>query len=235
MPRKTASLSRLLIIVTRSPIPAQVKTRLIQEGIAPERAAELAAAFLTDTVAKARQIALRADVWLALDGDAAFLPPNARDLPLFPQRGNSLGERMVTILERGFASGYQTVCLIGSDIPHLPLCYIQEAFGRLEAGLESVFGPSDDGGYYLVGLRTLRRELFSEAIPWSVPETWAETVKTAHVAQIQTATIPRCYDLDTQADLRRLTIELQRGVADAPATAVYLLEQAKENESNRKI
>ena len=196
-----------------------VASRLIDTGLSTTVA--LASALLTDTVETGRNPALRADVWLALEGASEHLPPAVRALPVFAQRGNSVGKRRVNILEAGFAAGFESVCLIGSDTPHLPLCFVQEAFGRLEAGDEAVFGPAEDGGCYLVGLRRLYPALFAD-ISWGVPEALTETMKAAQAAEIKTSALPPWYDVDTPQDLRRLRIDLQRAVAFAPATAAYL-------------
>jgi hypothetical protein len=216
--RKSADQTRrLLIITTKAPVAGRAKTRLTTD-FSPDSGEKLAFAFLTDLLRTATNPALQATVWIALDCDASALPHEAQGLPIFPQSGNSLGERMVNILEQGLKSGFEAVCLVGSDLPHLPLCFVQEAFGRLEAGAEATIGPTDDGGYYLVGLRTVRRELF-ENIPWSHPDTFAETMKAAQTAAIQIATLPPWYDIDTAQDLQRLNTDLQRGVALAPETA----------------
>ena len=214
---------RLLVVAAKSPQEGRVKTRLAAEGVSSSLCAALAAAFLTDTLAVAMNPAVRANVHLSLDGPAELLPPMARSLPVFSQTGNSLGERMVQILEQGFTAGYATVCIVGSDSPHLPPAFLIEAFGRLAAGAQTLFGPADDGGYYLVGVHSTSayHRLFEE-IPWSSPETLAVTLRRAEEAGQTVSLLPPWHDIDTLSDLRRLSRDLRRGVVHAPATAALL-------------
>ena len=71
---------------------------------------------------------------------------------LRPQRGDDLGARMHCALTDAFAAGATQVLLIGSDLPTLPPTHLGDAFGVLES-IDCVFGPADDGGYYLIGVR----------------------------------------------------------------------------------
>jgi hypothetical protein len=229
----------LLIVAAKAPIPGRVKTRLAPLVAAPD-AARLARAFLTDTLALAASPALAdIDVWLALDGDPAALAPTDgdanRELPLPPftiaQVGNSLGERLVHMMGAGFEAGRPAVCVIGTDAPHLPAAFVREAFGRLTpvawsrdaptgspvSLAEVVLGPSDDGGYYLVGTTRSQPALF-ENIPWSGPNVLAVTRERAHALGLSVALLPPWYDVDTPDDLRRLRRDLARGACHAPAT-----------------
>jgi glycosyltransferase A (GT-A) superfamily protein (DUF2064 family) len=123
---------------------------------------------------------------------------------------------------QAFADGYRSAVIIGTDAPHLPVERIAEAFDLLEReDVDAVFGPSDDGGYYLLGMRQIRSELFRN-IPWSSPDTLAVSLENAEDAGLKTAHLAGGYDLDTIADLLRLKRE-QSGPAGAADTLAFLI------------
>jgi rSAM/selenodomain-associated transferase 1 len=212
---------RLIVIAAKSPQAGRVKTRLVGGDVTPAMAAAFASAFLTDTVRIAGAPVLDAELLLALDGAAEYLPRDVRRVRRIRQRGNSLGERLVHIFGEAFAAGHSLVCVLGSDTPHLPVAFVQEAFGRLGRDADAVFAPADDGGYCLVALGKPLPELFA-GIPWSSNGVLEETLKAATAAGIKTALLPGWYDVDSAGDLRRLHTDLRRGTVAAPATAALL-------------
>ncbi|MDX2284047.1 MAG: TIGR04282 family arsenosugar biosynthesis glycosyltransferase [Bacteroidia bacterium] len=220
-----ANIRRLTAILAKAPIAGRVKTRLMADYPYPDRIADLAGAFLTDTdaVVSHPSVTVRppTEVILCHDGDPTVFPDALRRRRAIPQRGNSLGDRIVSLCADVFADGAEQLSIVGSDCPHLPTAFLTEAFGRLSAGAEAVFGPTDDGGYYLVALSRPLPVLF-EKIPWSTSDVLRTTLETAEREGIRTALLPGWYDIDTGDDLRRLRTDLRRGVAFAPATAAVL-------------
>jgi hypothetical protein len=219
---------RTVAVAAKTPQPGSVKTRLCPP-LTPDQAAGLAGAFLRDTLATAAGLPpkLGARTILAYHGDAP--PDNLSDISTTPQRGNGLGERLVNIFGDAFAADDGAVCVIGSDTPHLPAAFLVEAFGRL-AHADAVFGPSEDGGYYLVALKRSAPALFrDDVIPWSGPDVLRATLDAARADRLTTALLPPWYDIDTIDDLSRLRAGLRRGVADAPETALFLrtIDQAR--------
>ena len=204
-------MSDALVIFAKAPVVGQVKTRLCPP-LSPAEAAELACCFLFDTVARAVTLpGMR--VYLA------FTPPESEHifralLPFpveyVPQRGDSLGEREVNIFIDLLQHGASRVVLMGSDIPTLPIAYVQEAFALLEnTWCNAVFGPSNDGGYYLVGARAVHRALF-ENITWSTSSVLTETLAQAHRHGFNISLLPPWYDVDNEDDLHRLVAELKK-------------------------
>lgn len=208
-----------LVIFAKAPLVGQVKTRLCPP-LSPEAAAQLAQCFLIDTVERACRLP-SVRVFLAIT--PAGSEPLFRALLPFPvdylvQRGESLGERehnvFVDLLRRGATS----IVLIGSDIPTLPLSHLQGAFHHLEdARTDAVFGPSRDGGYYLVGMRTLHSELF-EHISWSTSSVMADTRAQAKQHGLHVTFVPPWYDVDNKDDLERLVAELRQPNSAARAS-----------------
>ncbi|MBL1280129.1 MAG: TIGR04282 family arsenosugar biosynthesis glycosyltransferase [Fluviicola sp.] len=83
----------------------------------------------------------------------------------FVQKGDDLGERMFNALKNGFDAGYSNVVGVGTDIPDLDEVIIQNGFDALQKN-DTVFGPAEDGGYYLIGMNQLLPFVF-ENKPWS--------------------------------------------------------------------
>jgi uncharacterized protein len=123
---------------------------------------------------------------------------------LIPQRGDDLGARILFTFNQLFQQGYPQVIVIDSDTPTLPTAYLEEA-RRLIATQQNdvVLGPTEDGGYYLIGLRQSHRELF-ERMPWSTSQVLPETRRRCEQSGLTVACTESWYDVDTPADLARL-------------------------------
>ena len=121
-----------------------------------------------------------------------------------PQRGEDLGERMKNGFTEALAMNFKRVVLIGSDIPGLPLDFIEEAFQSLEEK-DAVIGPSFDGGYYLIGFKD--KKFFPgvfKGIPWSSERVFEETMKILKREGLTVHTLQPRRDIDTIEDLRSL-------------------------------
>ena len=86
-----------------------------------------------------------------------------------------------------------------------------------------VLGPSDDGGYYLIGMRKAYRRLF-EDIVWSTARVFTQTLERARELTLSVRVLPKFYDIDDAMALRRLCGELLDGKSDdvAPATKEFV-------------
>jgi glycosyltransferase A (GT-A) superfamily protein (DUF2064 family) len=127
---------------------------------------------------------------------------------LLPQRGDEFGERLYFAVEDLFKCGFEAVCLIDSDSPTVPDENFAEAAELLSVSDDRVvLGPSDDGGYYLIGLKKPHRHLF-EQIDWSTERVLNQTIKRATESGLETKVLPTGYDVDDAASLRRLSNEL---------------------------
>jgi glycosyltransferase A (GT-A) superfamily protein (DUF2064 family) len=127
---------------------------------------------------------------------------------LFPQRGETLGERLVNAAAELLNNGFHSVCLINSDSPTLPSKILITASSLLaQDGDRVVLGPSQDGGYYLSGLKRPHRFLF-ERIAWSTADVLAHTIERAAEINLPVELLPTWYDVDDSATLRLLCEEL---------------------------
>lgn len=218
----------VIIVMAKAPSPGQVKTRLVP-ALSEGDAADLAGCFVQDTVSKVRQIVR--DVIVAFTpsaGRAVLEPLVPSDVAWAEQKGNDLGDRLAGAIEQACAQGFSPVLVLGTDSPTLPASCLGSAVRLLDSrSADVVLGPSDDGGYYLIGLRQPCRGLFQN-VPWSSPEAYAWTANNARRAGLRLISLPRWYDVDTPADLVRLRDELDTDEAArsrAPATFQWLRAQ----------
>ena len=217
-------MNQTLIIFAREPRAGITKTRLCPP-LTPEQAAQLYAAFLADMLTVARGLTeTRLVLSYTPESNPEYFSQRAPDFELHMQQGENLGERMANAFAFVEVSKHHPVVLIGSDFPHIPIDYLEHAFLALRSGSDSVFGPTDDGGYYLVGLRNLYPELFE--MPMSHPNVLRDSLGFARRLRLSVALAPATFDIDTSEDLTRLRRDLQHAPAHiAPNTRMLLAKQ----------
>lgn len=115
------------------------------------------------------------------------------------QHGIDLGERMKNAFKNGFEAGYNRIVLIGSDLPDIESKHINEGLEKLKEN-EVVFGPAEDGGYYLIGLSKMHDCIFDNK-PWSQTNLLKETLSQLHEKNITFSTLDTLNDIDTIEDL----------------------------------
>ena len=169
-------------VMAKAPIPGRVKTRLTPP-LTPDQAAALNKAFLRDTMENLNAAAAEAGAadcvvsYTPVGEEARFLGVLPESTLLVPQRGDGFGERLLLTATDLFRCGFSAVCLIDSDSPTVPTAEFAKAARALRE--ESVIlGRSDDGGYYLLGLRGPHAVLF-ERIDWSTERVAAQTAERA--------------------------------------------------------
>jgi hypothetical protein len=195
-----------LVVMLRSPEPGAVKTRLCPP-LAPDEAVGLYKALVKDTF---RNISLvdNADLFAAVtqplsSKTIADIIPHKVAVTI--QEGDDLGERLYNIFKSLFLRKYSRIAVIGSDSPDLPTAYIDDAFSRLRLNQGSVvLGPALDGGYYLIGMDSLRKEPF-EGVAWGTASVLSETLSTLESAKIDTTLLNAWYDIDLPQDLFKLS------------------------------
>ncbi|MBI2391217.1 MAG: DUF2064 domain-containing protein [Deltaproteobacteria bacterium] len=109
---------------------------------------------------------------------------------------------------------------LGADSPGLPATHVRAAIEALQTH-EAVIGPARDGGYYLLGLTRVRRDLLA-GVAWSTPRARADTALRLIERGYRTATLRSWFDVDELHDLDRVRALLRRGVVRAEATARVL-------------
>ncbi|HYW93432.1 MAG TPA: TIGR04282 family arsenosugar biosynthesis glycosyltransferase [Gammaproteobacteria bacterium] len=191
-----------IAVFARAPRPGRVKTRLAP-AIGQRGAAALHRRLVRRTV--------RTAVAAGIGPVTLYCTPDARDalfvacrrewgVGLARQRGTGLGERMFRAL-REQSRGDRPALLVGSDCPGLDAAYLGWALAALEAGCDTVLGPSTDGGYVLIGTRRPRPALF-RGVPWGETTVLQRTRRRLERARAPYRLLPAQPDIDTPADLR---------------------------------
>ena len=148
------------------------------------------------------------------------LAPVPAAVSVHRQRGDGLGERMLRAFVETFAAGHDRAVVVGTDHPTLPTAFLGLAFDALSDPLTAVLGPSDDGGYYLLGLNEVVPDLFD--MDYSHDEVFSDTLDRAMQADLTPVVLPAHYDVDDGPALARLVGEWRSGADVGPRAAVLL-------------
>ena len=209
-------------IMAKAPRPGTVKTRLCPPLVAAEAAA-LYRCFLLDKIATVGALADTRPVIAYTPDDArAEFGELAPGFTLVAQHGPDLGARLHGALAALLVAGHAGAIAVDSDTPTLPSAFLQQAVDCLSGpGPDVVLGPTEDGGYYLIGVRSPHRELF-ERVPWSTPEVLEVTRRRAATAGLRVIDLPSWFDVDTPDDLERLRTMLAGDEDSACQTRRFL-------------
>jgi len=205
----------MVCIFVKPPEPGAVKTRLIPE-LGPERTAELAEAFLQDTVAMVRALPWAECIIAATK---TFARDYFKPEEVWLQSEGDLGERLEKVLRLALKRR-EIVLAIGGDSPGLPAAYMERARQALKTA-DAVLGPSADGGFYLMGLKDCPVGVL-DGIQWSHSTTLAATVHKLEQFGMKTVLIDPWFDIDSHEDLERLRGQLANDPTPAPHTAEWL-------------
>ena len=213
--------NRTLVIMAKAPRLGSVKTRLAR-SLSLQAAGELYRCFLADTIALAQ----------ALDGvEVAIMCPetDVEDLAraaggavgVVPQIGNGLAAGLTSVFAHFAGTGHSHIVAFNSDSPHLPVAVLESAFNAL-AKYDVVIGPTEDGGYYLVGATASHPGLFTGDV-MGTTSAFETLLARAREKRLSVHLTEPFYDIDEAADLGRLAAELERTPGKAPKTAEWLL------------
>lgn len=194
----------LLLIFTRNPELGKVKKRLAA-GIGDEATLKIYKHLLQHTVEITRN--LQVEKWVCYSEE---IPEEdiweKENFSKKLQQGKDLGERMENAFRSGFKAGYSRIIIIGSDLYDLSEEDLKMAFLRLQQS-EAVIGPATDGGYYLLGTKSLTSQVFKNKI-WggdTVLEATLEDLKNYQLTKLEARNdIDRLEDLKQHPDLLKL-------------------------------
>ncbi len=223
-------------VVARAPLPGRCKVRLLAAHSA-EWVAGLHAAMLRDTLDGLQSVT--AEHYLVFvapfdEGDEATnralaFEVLARHVPapweLIAQEGSDLGARAEHALGVMFGRGASYALLSSSDAPSAPTGPLADACADPASLRDVLVGPSDDGGYYLIGMPRAEPRLLHE-IPWSTPAVMETTRMRCRELGLPLRELPTWYDVDQPSDVLRLLEELQKHPERAPRTAQFLVTNA---------
>ena len=197
-------MKQAIICFTRVPRPGQTKTRLMGL-LSGEQCAGLHWAFLKDL--NGVYETMDADLFVFHTPDPQWeelkaVFPMAKGF--YPQVGDGLGKKMNNALNAVLALGYDAVVLTGADLPAMTAAHLQSGFDGLEDA-DVTLGPTSDGGYYLVGVKSPAPYLF-ENQTYGSGSVFDRTAAAAKNAGHTLAAAMACDDVDTPEDLQALRL-----------------------------
>lgn len=194
--------------MTKIPEAGKVKTRL-QPFLTPPQSAEISEAFLQDAESKANSITENLFIAVSPFDERNRLETILQHQnTLIEQKGKNLGEKMLNAFKFVFEQGIDAVVMFGTDSPTFPADFIEQAFDFLEIETDVVLGKTEDGGFYLVGLRKLDERIF-ENVSWSSTETFEQVWENIRDLKLHLREVPSWYDVDEKDDFERLRKELK--------------------------
>ncbi|MEZ4939157.1 MAG: TIGR04282 family arsenosugar biosynthesis glycosyltransferase [Crocinitomicaceae bacterium] len=186
----------LLIVFVKNILPGKVKTRLAEE-IGEEKAVKVYRQLLQITENAIKDAQSDVEICFSEFIDSELFEGSYH---FSMQSGNDLGERMKNAFHRGFQKKYENIVLIGSDLPDLHLKHITQAFEELKKS-DLVFGPAEDGGYYLIGMNKMITFPF-ENKQWSTPDLFQKTKLELSQYEYQISELETLNDIDTYKDFK---------------------------------
>jgi uncharacterized protein len=196
-----------VIVFAKAPVPGQVKTRLV-ESLGASGASQLYERLAVHTL----QTALGSGVgpvtlWCAPSTEYPFFGRCADEfnVGLHPQSEGDLGRRMADAFQETLNVA-PAALLIGTDCPSLTGEDLREAALVLGQKADAVVGPAEDGGYVLIGLRTLACGLF-EGVPWGTEKVLPETRRRLKNLGWVWHELAVRWDIDRPEDVKRMIAE----------------------------
>lgn len=188
--------NKKIVVFVKNAVPGKVKTRLAKT-IGDEEALKVYLRLLEITKREVLKVDANKEVWYAWD----IGKDDIWEEEMFSKKiqiDGDLGEKMKNAFEGSFINGCNKMVLIGSDCPTLTSKILEEAFAKLDNN-DVVFGPSEDGGYYLIGMSSYKPEVL-EGIDWSTERVMEQTELRAQENEIKLAKLQVLNDIDNEHD-----------------------------------
>jgi rSAM/selenodomain-associated transferase 1 len=196
---------KLLIVFVKNPIAGKVKTRLAS-SIGEQQALEVYKALLAHTLSISKLLETDKVVYYSdfiSSSDSWTTSGFTQEL----QGGDDLGQKMMCAFNASFQQGYNSVVIIGSDCFELTTAILQTAFDELSK-TDVIIGPAKDGGYYLLGMKTLYGELFRNKT-WGSEILLSETLNNIKELKLSYSLLQELRDIDTEEDLVASSLSIQ--------------------------
>lgn len=189
--------SNAIIVFVKNPELGKVKTRLAKT-LGNQKALDIYLRLTQYTRTVLEELAWPKYVFY----DQEVIEKDDWDLPLFHKRiqhSGDLGDRMNDACTQVLQE-FDKLVIIGSDCPQLTANHIHAAFEALDQ-TDLVFGPSHDGGYYLLGMKTIHSYLFTD-IPWSTSSVYGQSLTKAFEHKHSVTELEHLTDIDHEEDLK---------------------------------
>lgn len=199
-----------LVLVARVPEKGKVKTRL-SPFLSEDDIVTLYTNFLADTSGKMMSVDAEKVIGYYSETESDFFYEKFPDFRIIIQGGCDLGERLKNLFKALFDEDFKAVVAIGADTPHILPSFLKKAFEVLENSHDAVIGPSDDGGYYLIGVNKFVPEIF-EGLNWGGKDVFDTTLEKCRFEGLITYVMDKFYDLDRPEDLMKLLNSSDKGL-----------------------
>ncbi len=195
-----------ILVVAKAPVAGLAKTRLAP-AFGPGGAAELAAAALLDTLVAVQEADVGARV-VALTGDladarrAGEISRLLEGFTVIEQRGEGFAERLSAAHAEAGALAGAPVLQIGMDTPQVSPALLSDAAASLtDDGVDAVFGPAVDGGWWALGLTDPGMASALEGVPMSRADTGVRTLAALADRGVVALHLPELADIDSPEDV----------------------------------
>ncbi len=205
-----------LLVFAKVPRPGHVKTRLTPV-LTPAEAAQLYEAFLRDALQLYARLDVDVRLYLAPPLPDEGLDGIPADVTVLEQQGPGLGPRMQNAFQEVLAAHYDRAAVVGTDHPTLPPSFVRQSFNVIEADSSICIGPSEDGGFYLLGMSAFSPRLF-EGMTYSHDKVFTDTLTRIGRTEARLTVLPRWYDVDTPDTLERMIRDLPEVQHELPHT-----------------
>lgn len=201
---------RAVLVFLKLPVPGRVKTRLAatlgDDGAVEVYRRLVERVFTNLASAQVDEVRVMFDPPDAEKEIRQWLAPSVEGIgatvEFFPQSAGDLGDRLAAGFSQAFDDGADEVAAIGTDCVAISDEIFSQCWTALRGEFDAVFGPTEDGGYYLVAMKEFQPELF-RAIPWSADDTLARSLQQAEASGLRVETLVTFADVDTEDDWNR--------------------------------
>src|ERR1700704_6925367 len=223
--------NRTLVIMAKAPKPGMVKTRLT-ESLPSSAVTALYRCLLEDTLALATSLTSVEVAVMCPESDQDELEHLlGNTVQVVAQKGEGLAAGLTSVFRHFTAAGRQHVIAFNSDSPHLAPSVLDSAFEIL-ATHDVVVGPTQDGGYYLVGAKVAHPSLF-DGEGMGTRSAFDRLLTRTKRLELSTGFTEPFYDIDVANDLILLARELRLPPPEAPPTAGWLRGRGQEGAPTR--
>ncbi|GAB2634621.1 TIGR04282 family arsenosugar biosynthesis glycosyltransferase [Belliella aquatica] len=189
---------KALIVFQKNPVLGKVKTR-VAATLGEEKALEIYMQLLQHTYSMINRLQnIDTFIYFSEELESGIDNSFLDNVQFRVQNGFDLGSRMKNAFEQVLGEGYGKAVVIGTDCPGITTAIIHEAFEKL-ALADVVFGPAMDGGYYLLGLKTMDINLFDE-MTWSHQNVLSDSIKRLNLEEQTFTLLEMLSDIDNEAD-----------------------------------
>jgi rSAM/selenodomain-associated transferase 1 len=179
----------------------------MQPELSTEQSSQLQDALLQDTLQMTEQLSYPLYISFASVEGRGYFQGNTNASEIFPQVSGNLGVKLFYAVSYVLEKGIDKLIVIGTDSPELMPSHIQQAIKELD-GVDVVIGPTEDGGYNLIGMKRFLPALFAR-IDWGTEKVFSQTCSIMQENQYSFSCLPIGHDVDYWKDLRRIYHKLQ--------------------------